>query len=575
MRGLFSFLLLSFIGILVACCDGTGTGEFSGSENCEDIALAHYLTDPQRSLEIVDSAESVHALSPERADYLRAVIYYDGTNEIEKSFDLCRKLIEEKPWRSIPDSNEGRKFRLDIYRLMVTVATDSGNYLSVLKYSMKGASYARQDESLVSYEAEFLSRMGYIMYKSGQVSEGLDLMQRAEKHTFRDDSWSSYITYINNAKNMYHVYSDNCQYEEAKLLLSQVIKSLDNLRENTNNIRNVPKKLVSDSTALEEFIQYYQINLMSYLACVYADENQMDSAQYYIQRVMENPQSDNPAITKSLIHPLIILGKYDDAEALIMSTENEIVGNQINEDYLYLLKQKMKIAQLRGDDHEALRIGSEIIMMGDSLNSNQSQLYLADATAAYKLNEEHEKRQIAENRLFLSTILIVILLSTIGGVFAYFQIRRIQTKHKELRRKYEKTKKALEAITGEEIIDEDAPKSKEEIFKRAVALVNGEELFRDPEFDIVALAKMVPTNRSYLSSAINTMAQMNFRTWLANYRIEYAKKVLLEKSGITNEALAEECGFDNRVSLYRQFKSIVGMTPNEWIQSQTVEVIRH
>jgi len=188
----------------------------------------------------------------------------------------------------------------------------------------------------------------------------------------------------------------------------------------------------------------------------------------------------------------------------------------------------------------------------------------------YQLQDERQRRIDTEKHLLQTIIALVLLLSLIIGGASVYYIRRLRARGRALNEELDETKKELECIR--EICEEEAAKSTEvsldDIYARAVALMDEELPFRDSTFDINTLAARISTNRYYLSSAVNTLSGMNFRSWVAHYRVEYAKQVLTKNPTITNDTLATECGFDNRISLYRNFKNQEGMTPNEWIQKQ-------
>lgn len=60
----------------------------------------------------------------------------------------------------------------------------------------------------------------------------------------------------------------------------------------------------------------------------------------------------------------------------------------------------------------------------------------------------------------------------------------------------------------------------------------------------------------------------NYRTWLPYLRIEEAKRIMLEHPEYSLDAVATECGYANKSSLSRAFKTQVGMTPVAWVNAQ-------
>ncbi len=57
------------------------------------------------------------------------------------------------------------------------------------------------------------------------------------------------------------------------------------------------------------------------------------------------------------------------------------------------------------------------------------------------------------------------------------------------------------------------------------------------------------------------MTKKTFKDFLIEVRINHAKRMLIEESDYTTEAICFECGFNNRSNFFRHFKQIVGCTP--------------
>ena len=77
------------------------------------------------------------------------------------------------------------------------------------------------------------------------------------------------------------------------------------------------------------------------------------------------------------------------------------------------------------------------------------------------------------------------------------------------------------------------------------------------------LSEKLGYNEKYLSHTLHAVTGMNFRTFLASYRIEYAKQLLCAgELSITDIAL--ECGFLSFGSFNRAFRQCTGKTPSEY-----------
>ena len=107
---------------------------------------------------------------------------------------------------------------------------------------------------------------------------------------------------------------------------------------------------------------------------------------------------------------------------------------------------------------------------------------------------------------------------------------------------------------------------KEELFHIVENKVVSEELFLNKELTLDMLAAELATNRSYLSSCINTYSGGNFSQWINNFRIRYAVEHI--HSTYSFAQLADEAGFMSIDPFYRNFKRCMGMTPSEYVKQK-------
>jgi AraC-like DNA-binding protein len=80
------------------------------------------------------------------------------------------------------------------------------------------------------------------------------------------------------------------------------------------------------------------------------------------------------------------------------------------------------------------------------------------------------------------------------------------------------------------------------------------------------LAKKVGAGSHHVSQVINERLEKSFFEWLAENRIEAAKKALSypETASITIEELAERVGYNSRSAFSKAFKKYTGKTPGQY-----------
>lgn len=96
------------------------------------------------------------------------------------------------------------------------------------------------------------------------------------------------------------------------------------------------------------------------------------------------------------------------------------------------------------------------------------------------------------------------------------------------------------------------------------------ELFKKNKLTLIELSKILNTNPRYLSQAINHHLKLSFTDFINNYRIDEAKKQLLDKknASLTLEAIGLMSGFKSKSAFFRAFKKETNSTPNQFMKSK-------
>ena len=80
------------------------------------------------------------------------------------------------------------------------------------------------------------------------------------------------------------------------------------------------------------------------------------------------------------------------------------------------------------------------------------------------------------------------------------------------------------------------------------------------------LAGRVPTSRKYISRYFNEVAQLPFRDFVNNNRIEESKR-LMRSTSLDDNDISKVIGFTSRAQFVNLFKTITGVTPSVWRKS--------
>ncbi len=93
-----------------------------------------------------------------------------------------------------------------------------------------------------------------------------------------------------------------------------------------------------------------------------------------------------------------------------------------------------------------------------------------------------------------------------------------------------------------------------------------DKAYLDPKLSLVALARRIGTNRTYLSGYINNSLGSTFYEYVNSFRVADAKKTLREdrEERLTMEQIAEQCGFYSLSTFKRSFLKETGVTPGKF-----------
>ena len=179
---------------------------------------------------------------------------------------------------------------------------------------------------------------------------------------------------------------------------------------------------------------------------------------------------------------------------------------------------------------------------------------------------ESQKIHITDQKKQMWLIFTIALLLLIGFLITLFLRQKLHSAYKVL---YEKnidiTQKWNQLQQFYQLQKEKSgSKEKDNLFEKINSRMSSEKLFARSDINLEQLAKKVNSNSKYVSKAIKENAGMNFNQYVNAFRIEEAKKVLLddETKNWSMEAIAEECGFNNHTTFYKSFKNNTGLTPS-------------
>ena len=146
--------------------------------------------------------------------------------------------------------------------------------------------------------------------------------------------------------------------------------------------------------------------------------------------------------------------------------------------------------------------------------------------------------------ILLFTVLLIYYIST--GKNNYFHALRSQAE----KSRYEKSRiKNLDVTV---------------ILPHLKQLMEKEEIYKNESLNLNSLAEMLAIEPYQLSQIINENFNKNFNSFINSYRIDEAKRMLLEHSGCTIVHIAYSVGFNSPAPFYDWFQKFTGESPSKY-----------
>lgn len=95
-------------------------------------------------------------------------------------------------------------------------------------------------------------------------------------------------------------------------------------------------------------------------------------------------------------------------------------------------------------------------------------------------------------------------------------------------------------------------------------LMQEQQVYLYPDLSLSRLAQLARFPKHHITQVLNIKLKMNFYEYVNGFRVHYSCLLLKENSVDTLDRIAEQSGFNSKVSFNRHFKSIKGVTPSEY-----------
>lgn len=103
-----------------------------------------------------------------------------------------------------------------------------------------------------------------------------------------------------------------------------------------------------------------------------------------------------------------------------------------------------------------------------------------------------------------------------------------------------------------------------ELYTKLTRYMETEKPYIDNELRLVNLADSLGFSTHLLSKVINKKSEKNFNQFVNDYRLQEAKRLLLENPNYSIKSIYFDVGFNNKATFYQAFKKEFHCTPSQF-----------
>lgn len=259
-------------------------------------------------------------------------------------------------------------------------------------------------------------------------------------------------------------------------------------------------------------------------------------------------------------------------------------NKRLKQAYTILAKYSAK----QGDIDKAQEYNDSLISIYKEEDKVCSSQYIVQAKQNIAEEEiETRKAETETQRKAILIISIVFILSVAALSVIVVLYRRTQSAYRILVRKNQEWANSIEGVESAFILDstdnedentnkqipvgidtpsENVSKKDLAVMSRVFSFVVGQKQYTSPGFNLDILSEHLGVNRKYLSKAINSATGKNFNTYINEYRVKEAIRLLSNPANkfLSIDDIGKQVGFSNRSSFYDSFRKMTGISPSHF-----------
>ncbi len=538
-----------------------------------DSCMSFMQTDPKRSHQIIDSVCNAKLMSPQRCDYYHAMVVFNGEEKQDSALAICNRLLDEGKF------GDDKFLEEELCVLASNITLSLSRYLETLEYANRGIAICHGQKLMNYDEAMLMGRVGQAEQMLGRTEDAEQTFKEANKLLEGDKSFGGLIARISLMMKQSTLYSAEKEYDKVISICHEVLTLVQDFDRDPSSVEPRPETMAKSGEATREFADFYESQMYSKIAHAYCcrSKNGLKEVNHYLDLWQQTKSHSSPVNLANTLRVLYLTGRtaqFNEAKEVVANLYN---GDSIVTDYVDYLSLLAEDAALRHDYQSSSSYLRRALAISDSIRQQETLRTLSEQMSINMVQQQQLARQEAEHRASSYKLIIVIIIIIVVSLGIIVLLRRRNREKEEMlqmtQQNLQLTQKDLYE-TQEEVIDilhqlqetrqDKTAKSMQELYLRIEQVLRDRQLYLNPDFSITMLAEELCTNRTFISTCINTVTGKPFRTWLAEYRLNLFLQKQQENPDAPIDHLLMQCGYKDQSTFRRQFKATFGTTPSKY-----------
>jgi len=566
-------IYVAIVTILMAGCTGNGGSKHvpqaSDTLYTEKAAMDVYAKEPERALDIIDSALIVGNVKDDKASFLRAKVYscaYEATRQ-DTAIVIGERLLNGKT------AQDDVTFRQSVLEVLVYSARQLEDYELQLSYSTKLAdAYRQQGDKVEALRTE--AEIGAVLVRLGKTDEGLAKLDSVINRLTPVRKFNELDASIIAMKRKIGVIRD---YPQIETTAQCIINRLDDFEQHPADFHDGSEREPADENR-PGYIAFYRSQAWSYLAAAYAHLGEKGKAREYVALSEKSDLGQTLTGRKMIAPTLCLLGEYNKMEAIYQELETVFMerGDTLTLDYAQLLLDRAKAAEAQGRMKESTALWqkhAEVLQKAEErLLRSKANLYAARYHAQEQQREiERKDAEAKHNALFAWFVAVIALLLACFAVYYYLRHREESRKNRILAQQITEAMdykdKYLALLQTDQPTLETTPNTMEprDLFVHISQTIVKEQLFLDPAFDRQAAIDRFHQSKERIGAAFaQGSGYASITDFINECRLEYAVTLLRDQLSLPITQVAQASGFSDANYFGRKFKARFGLSPTDY-----------